>query len=325
VNFQEAYRELMYQTPQLPQELASRLVNRAWRDIRDSRLWSFNVAQGVFVSAGQIITGTFSTTRFQNTMTASSSAKTALNAVTFPPLTIRQIRFGVPTAAGPTYNITDWDSVNGVLTTDLMYTETASATTPYQILECYYYIYTGQQEKVTDFLKFISIKDPITGYTLKYGYTRPEIDQMDPQRAYQGQPYWVCQYKVDSQGVPLFELIPNPTTNQRYDVLYQKRGSDLAEGDTLNSVCENAIMELGLGRAAQWALRNIGRYSELKGTDWRFIFSEHKRAFAELLEQAERQDEETFLQNYIPDIVPRFGPIDSNFMQAHDTSFWFGY
>lgn len=323
MDFQTAYRELMLQTPSLPEELAKRLVNRALRDIHDSRLWSFNVAEGIFVSAGSVATGTFNVSQFTSTCTASAAAKTVINALTFPPLTDRQIRFGVPTSAGPTYNIDSWDPSTGILGLDIMYTEGTSALAPYQILQSYYAIWEGQEQKVTDFLRFISVYDPIIGYTLKTGYTRPEIDQMAPQRSYQGQPYWVCQYKYDSLGVPLFELIPNPTTSQRYQVIYQRRGHDLIEGDVLPSVIENAIMELSFARGAQWAMRNIGRYTDLKGVDWRFIISDHKKNFTELLLQAERQDEETYLQYYMADIVQRFGPIDSNFMQSHDTSFWY--
>lgn len=325
MDFQTAYRELMLQTPSLPEDLASRLLNRSLRDIHDSRLWSFNIKQGIFVSAGSVATGTFNVAKFTSTCTASATAKTAINAETFPPITDRQIRFGVPTAAGPTYNISDWDPVTGILSLDIMYTEATSTTAPYQILQCYYAIWKGQETKVTDFLKFISVKDPITGYVLKYGFTRPEIDQMNPQMSYQGQPYYICQYKYDDLGVPLFELIPSPTTQQRYDVLYQTRGTDLIEGDVLPSLIENAIMELSLYRAAQWALRNIGRYPDLKGVDWRLVMSEHRRNFKEELIQAERQDEETYLQDFIVECNRQgWGPIDSNFMQSHSTEWW-GY
>lgn len=323
MDFQTAYRELMLQTPSLPEVLAARLINRSLRDIHDSRLWSFNVCQGIFVSAGSLATGSFNVTQFTSTCTASAAAKTAINAATFPPLTDRQIRFGVPTAAGPTYNITDWNPTTGVLSTDIMYTEATSATSPYQILQCYYAIWTGQEVKVTDFLKFISVIDPITGYKLAFGFTRPEIDQMNPQMSYQGQPYYICQYKYDSLGVPLFELIPSPTTQQRYNVMYQKRGSDLVEGDVLPSIIENAIMELSFYRAAQWAERNVGRYPDLKGVDWRHVMSEHKLALKSELAQAERQDEEIFLQNFIAnDQYRNWGPVDSSFMQSHNTDWW---
>lgn len=81
--------ELLGWLPSLDVGLANLLVNRAWRDIREARLWSWLRGTGVLVAPQNITTGKASVVQFSLTVTLDTAANAALNNLSNPIITLR--------------------------------------------------------------------------------------------------------------------------------------------------------------------------------------------------------------------------------------------
>src|SRR6185312_382963 len=62
---------------------AKRLINRAWKIIQDSMLWSFQLQQGGFSTPGITTAGSITATLGQNTIVGDATATAAWNALPF--------------------------------------------------------------------------------------------------------------------------------------------------------------------------------------------------------------------------------------------------
>src|SRR5271169_6135804 len=143
--FQNYCSELVGTIPRLPYPLAQTLVNRAWKNIRDMRLWSWLVSLDDIEAPTIITNGTVTVTQNSNQVLMDATAKSALLAVALsnPPLASptlgqgRQIRIGVTGSGGPIYNIIAVDSTTGYLTLDRNYADSSGSGQPYFVYKCY--------------------------------------------------------------------------------------------------------------------------------------------------------------------------------------------
>lgn len=324
--FQDYCQELVGVYPQLSSLYAGTLINRAWREVRDARLWSWLRAEVELVAPSPISEGLFATTQFSPTVTPDATAKAlVLAAITgTPPLIERQWRAA---EAGPMYNITDVDGTSGVITLDRPYGEATSSGISYSIYRCYY------TPPDADFLKFWSLLNAGQGYTItgeRLGLTREELDRRDPQRASQGDAHYIASYKAQvggsTPGAFIWELWEHPTNPATYVVNYQRRGIDMVAptDDVPSTFSSNVLMERAHAKACQWAAANAGRHRELKGVNWLSQVKEHNAEYLKLLQQAKTADDNISLQNWIdPDSQYRLsGPIDGAYAQSHDLTFF---
>lgn len=312
---QDYAAELVGMVPRLDILKARQLINRAWREIRDARPWSFLLSETAILIPEMIQVGTVATTQFSNQVIASGTSKTALDAVGMDiPLATRQFRV----SGGPLYNITAYNSGTGAITLDRNYGEGTVAASAYQIYKCFY-------ETPADFKRWVSIMDPINSFQLRLNIMKEEIDRRDPQRTSQGQAYYVSSYKtkiVGSDTVPVYELWPSPTIEQSLIGLYLKRGEDLSATVSLpNQISPELLIQKALEFACQWAMINAGLHIELTGVDWKYISNMAMLKYKELLQQAKVTDDDIFLQQYVlangQGVYP---PVDAKFMQSHDVS-----
>lgn len=303
--------ELLGYIPKLSILLSAKLVNRAWRDIRDSRRWSFLLADGVLQAIGQITAGSVTATQFTNQIVLDADAAAAVvSAITInnPPITTCQFRM----ASGPIYSIVNYDGPSTTITLDRAFQEPGGAGLQYLIYRCYY------APPTSDFLRWVSIFDPINNYRIRrnnLSCTKAEIDRADPQRGAFSTPIKMASYKNPSTG-PLWEMWPHPISQISYICLYERRGVDMAPGDSLpDAIPEDLLMDRARYHAYQWALTQPNPDQ----IDFKTLLLEAKQGYAEQLKIAQRQDEETFLQNFSDDEMgaPNF-PIDSNYLQSHD-------
>lgn len=303
--------ELLGYVPTLSILLAQKLVNRAWRDIRDARRWTFLLQDGVLQAIGQITAGSVTLTQFSNLVSCDATAAAAINAavaVNNPPITQCQFRL----ATGPIYSITNWDGTGNNLTIDRPYQEAGGAGLQYLIYRCYF------APPSSDFLRWVSVFDPINFYRFRrdnLSRTKAELDRADPARGAFSTPVWMAAYKNPSTG-PLWEMWPHPISQISYVCLYERRGVDMATGDSLPAaIPDELLLNRARYHAYQWAMTqpNPG------DIDWKTLLLESKEAYREGLILAKRQDEETFLQNYSEDEAgaPPF-PVDANYLQSHD-------
>lgn len=303
--FQILWGEIKDSFPNLSSFLAKRFVQRAVSDIYQSRQWSFLTADGILFSPQIITSGSFNITQFSNTIIASSTAITALNGLSNPILTKRQIRF---TGSGQIYSIIGVDplfSSNGILTLDRPVVDSTSTSTSYQVYRCYYGPpQTGLlSAETTDFLRFNSIYNPaISEYFRGVSLPIERLNKKDPQRMSIGSnPYFTFFAKSDSLGNPVFEMWPHPTSQATYLVNYQRRGIE----PSLNSdilpliISDDLVLERAMWYGCLWAAKNAQRFSELKGVNWQLLAQQHLKEYSNfsssqpgVLEQTQVNDEE---------------------------------
>ena len=312
------YSELVGFVPKISVQLAQTLVNRAWKDIRNNRFWSFLIGQTMLEAPALINAGTASVTQYQTTVTMDATASAALLNLGNPIITLRQFR----QSGGTIYNIAAFDDSNPsavILTLDQPFQSSTNATATYQIYRCYY------TPPSSDFKKWESIIDPTNAYQFaNVSWTRKEIDRYDPQRASQGLPYYMASYKLIKVGndsyVPAFEMWPHPIYQIGYPAIYQMQGTDFSSASDIlpPQISTKTLMYLARYYAYEWAEANKGRHPELQATNWMGLRTSVYRDYQDSLERDEKKDEETFLQNWV---TLNYGgppwPIDSAWMQSH--------
>ena len=188
--FSELSREIAGSIPGLSPFLAQKFVNRAFRDVRESRLWSWNVAETALLAPAQLTTGTVSVTQYSATVTADAAAATAWQGLGMTiPITSRQFRVGT----GPLYNISAFDG-NNTITLDRIYGAATAIGAAYNIYKAYY---AGPG----NLLRWTSIVDPTNNYYFSpknLHWTREEVDRRDPFRGALGTPIGMASYKLQT-------------------------------------------------------------------------------------------------------------------------------
>ncbi len=317
MNLVDAAAEMTGHVPRLSFLLAKKLVNRAWRDILDERLWTFTVEEGAFLAPQLITSGLVTVTLGSKSVVGDATAKVAWDAIaldTVNPITKRQFRLNT---SGPLYNIVVYAPVTTTLTLDRVYLEPTQATINYRIYRTYF-------EPPDDFRSFITMVNHVDGYPLRLHWTRKEIDIRDPVRGAHGLAYYFSSYKVKADGRPIYEAWPHSTSERPYNFLYQRIGVALTEtGGATDSIAAtlnaDVLIQRSLFHTYQWAEANRGRYPELRGADWRYLRSDARANYERVLQEARVKDEEIFLQNYVIPYIAQYGsPIDAKFAQAHD-------
>lgn len=303
-NFQSYSSEILAHVSEVGIQLSKRFINRALRDIYESRLWSFLTFEGVFVAPPIITSGKVTSTQYSNTITLDATATTALSGLANPLITSRQIRVGP--LNGGVYNIAAFDPIGQTITLDRLYMEKSATGASYQVYRCYYQPCDANGSLITDWLTFISMVNPDLGYRISRShlrYQKVEIDNMDPLRADQGLSYYVATYKYDNVNqTPIYELWPHPTYSSGYVYLGRRRGVQLVNpNDQIPGILSSdMLVERALYYVSEWAEKNKGRYPQLRASDWRFMQTQHDKSYRDMLRDAQRQDDEIFLETYIP-------------------------
>ena len=313
--FLDFWSELIgYVGPGLDPDLAKTLIQRAHKDILESRNWSFLIAEGVLNAPTTVTAGTVTVNQYATTVQADATAQAALTAISGPVLLgTRQFRIS---STGRIYNIDSYDSGTGVLTLKEPFSETSVAGSAYSVFKCYY------TPPDADFMRFLSVRDLTDARSLRLNMQRIEVDRRDPQRTTQEPVVAVVAHKTDADNNPVFELWPHPTSNRGYVCAYLKRGTVLE--DDLASLPPSVPDELLMVRAqyhlAKWAEMNKGRDPGLRSTDWRFIMSESLARYNELLLKAKVKDDELFVQNVI--LPKRYGMWPPSASALQDRDYW---
>ncbi len=338
---QEFATQLMGEIPGLPFLFARKYINQALDAISRTRLWSWNVNDGIIISPGLLTTGTVDVTNFSNQVQFDSVAQAAIATTSFnPPITQRQFR----TMGGPIYNLVGYDSGTGIGTLDRLYIANTATQQEFQIYKCYYG--APSIDGVTpniDFLRYLTINDPINGYTIadkRLTMDRTALNRRDPMRGAQGQPYYTATYRpgpnlmnVDgsiprspTDGMMQYEWWPHPTTAQAYLVQYERQNLTLGPADYLPNQCPPLLLQYKVDEFAyRWAAQNMARIPELKGINWMAMVLEVQAKFKVEMVEAKRNDTEiltTILRPGTAGIMDFFGPIDSNWAQSHGVAGW---
>ena len=338
----EASANLVGEIPSLPRLLAQKYINQAILEIRKDYMWSWNIGEGILITPGLVSTGTVSVTQFSATVTFDTDAQIALNAVenANPPLIERQFR--IP--GGPLYNILSYDDTNGNCVLDRIYGEPTNSGAIYNVYRAYYD--PPSTDGVTpnnDFLRYLTINNTQQGYQIssrRLNQPREILNRRDPLRGALGSPYYAFVYKPrpnipaanlglttggPTNGLMQYELWPHPTYQNALLAQYVRQHVDLVPNDYLPYGCTETLVKYrALEFAYRWALQNVGRFPELKGTDWRFLLSEIQGKYTKELVGAKREDKEimlTILRPGTANLANFLGPIDDSWAQSHGVGY----
>lgn len=344
MSFLSLSSELTGRLAGLPPPLADTFINRAWRDIRRERQWSFLMDVGAIVCPVQATAGAVAFVQFGTTVTCNAAASAALATLlaSMPSpldLTAVQIRFGGSgnaAAVGQVYSISAQDITTPtayILTVDRPIVQATNATSGYQVYRAYI------KPPVDDFMNWVSFVDMTNGWALRKNFTSSYFDLKDPQRQAQGQSYYVGAFEGNpgTDPRPQYELWPHPTSGQVFFTRFRRAGADFAtDAEELPPIIpDSLVMERALGyHGYRWAAENVGRIPELKGPNYAQLMLEARNAYTSLLVAAKREDNEQQLNDIWArghGLIHGDGrgifkgmvnyPIDSNFMQSHLINF----
>lgn len=338
----EASAALVGEIASLPRLTAQKYVNQAILEIRKDYMWSWNIGEGVLITPGMLSDGTVGVTIGSPTILFDADAKLLMDIAEneIPPLLDRQFR--IP--GGPLYNILAYNNVTGAATLDRTYGEDTNVSAAYNVYRAYYD--PPSVDGITpnnDFLRYLTINNTQQGYTIsgrRLNQPREILNRRDPMRGAQGSAYYAFVYKPrpnympsnfglttggPTNGLMQYELWPHPTYQNALLAQYVKQHVNLVPNDYLPYGCSETLVKYrALEFAYRWAGQNVGRYPELKGTDWRFYLAEVQKKYAGELVGAKREDKEimmTILRPGTANLANFLGPIDDAWAQSHGVGY----
>lgn len=340
--FADMTAELVGTVPRMSALHAQQVIQRAWRRVRDGRLWSFHfVSDAQLFCPDAIVGGSVSATFGSNQVIADAAAAAAFDAVALanPPLASpilgvgRQLRVGsingISAPTGPNYNIVAWDGID-TLTIDKPYGEHTVTRAPYQVFKCYYAPpapppFANLQPDMR-FVRYMVITNRYSGYAI-FGpnlyWNQAQLNAIDPQRGGQGDAYIVAQYMTNQRGEPVIEMYPNPVRFTTYYATYWTRWPDLSADQDLPQVSyelPDLVMFQSKCLAADWALANVNTFPELAQTNWVAYRQTQMEEYKQSRIECYKQDDEQF-----PLLPFRQGqgfmfPLGGQFLQSHDVT-----
>lgn len=322
--FADLYSELVGLQPALSPFLAQKYINRAWRDIRDAREWSFLVAEGSFNAPSLVQTGAVALTQNATTITFNSAAQAVLNPLVTatPVITLYQFRVS---AAGALYNVVAYDSTTGIMTLDRALLEATNPNSTYMLYQAYFPPppQAIQGNMLYDFDRWISVLDPVNGISLTIDTDKKWLDWYDPQRTISDLAYGIYDYKTNQYGTPFYEFWPHPTAGQQFVCQYRRQGLDFSLGTQQlpQYVPEALIINRALYRYVYpWCIQQAGRQPALAKVNWTALIRESRDDYNKDLQSAKMQDENVHLTAIVsPQGYPGY---DSKFIQSHDMAFF---
>lgn len=289
--FADMRNELRGCVPKIPFAITGTWINRAWKVIRESDLWSFNLYDAAWISPPPINTGLVTCIQGFNTIQFDATAIAAINQAQidtpYSLITQRQFRPGATNGLAGIYNLIGYDQITGLGTLDRIYADPTGTSTSYNIYQMYY------PAPYKDHLAWVSVRNMSYFLDLNCNCERNQIDVWDPQRSLYQYPTYVVPYMLDNRGAgtefesstlgfPLFELWGQPVTTFTYMLYGIRRGTDLVQpGDTLpQPVGEDCVLSLARSYAYEWAEANKDMTPRSQGPDFRFLIgktlAEHK-------------------------------------------------
>lgn len=291
--------ELRGSVPKIPYAYTKTLIQRAWRDVREANLWSFNLLESAFASPAVVTTGTVTLVQGTPNVTFDVTAIAALNAsqLALPTslITQRQLR----TAIGGLYNIITMNFGTGAATLDRPFMDVGGAGLNYQVYQAYY------PAPVQDFLGFLSVRNQNMFIDLDLDTTRAQIDAWDPQRSWYQFPTRMVPFATDTRpgsatlNYRLFELWGQAVAPFTYQCYSMRSGVPLVNpGDTLPpNIDEELVVARARVRAYEWAEANKDMVPRSTGPDFKFLMGQAESIYKDLLIKYRRQDRE-FIDNW---------------------------
>ena len=300
--------------PKLPFAFTKTLVNRAWREIRERNLWSFNLYESAWITPPIVNTGTVACVQGSASLTFNAAAIAAILASQianpYSPVTTRQIRTGTAGGIGGIYNLITFNFGTGVAILDRPFADVGAPAASYTLFQNYY------AAPFKDHRYWLSVRNPTMFLDLELDMTRAWVDERDPQRTWYQFPTHVVPWGLDNRGAvpvlpqviatpsatlgfPLFELWGVPVSPFTYQCYGLRSGADLVNpADQLPfQVGEDCVIAKAKVYAYEWAMANMDMSPRSSGPDWKFLIGLANDEFKKLLTMYRLRDKD-FIDNW---------------------------
>jgi len=209
-NFRQMIGELLQWNPDMPVQMAQKLINNAYRRVVDSRLWYGLLQKGQVNVPNAYTTGTVAVTNGSAVVTGTGTAWT-------PAMIGSSFRVGFST---PIYRIAGFQSPTQI-TLDLIWGGPSQSTVSYMIFQNI--VSFGNNIK-----KLLAVVNQRQGYRMKLHIPQEVLNIYDTWRTTTGWTYLVSNYAPSPvDGSPLFELYPAPTFQQSFPFLASVQPPDM--------------------------------------------------------------------------------------------------
>lgn len=300
----DVIRAVRLHSPLAPYFLVSYWVKSAYSKICDARGWSFLRAEGEFLLNAQK-TGTVNVTRGSATISGGTFAYATSDIN-------RQFRTGT---GSPIYTIID--ATAGVsFTLDRVYGSSTATGTLATVMDAYLTV-------PADFQRFIAVLDVANNWQLHLWVTEDELNSWDTQRSSTGTPWAVVSRKLATSGTLSgriqYELWPYQTGQYNYPYFYMRRPETLDESTALLGPLAadgNILVTLSLAESSKWPgiEGKKNPYFNLA------LANQLEKQANDQLDRLQVLDEEVYMTWMLTSRWPRaFAPIDSKFLQSHDS------
>jgi hypothetical protein len=306
-SFLEMSRSLRLYVPDLPITLAQQFIRDRYRRILRRRDWSGLRRESQFLLNAFKTAGHVAFTRGSTSITGTGTSFAAGDIG-------RQFKAGT---GSPVYTITN--VVGQVLTLNMpIGTATATAST--------YFIMDAYVIPPADFSRFLVVSNPIQGWRLHLAVTQAELNSMDPQRTFMGQPYAIVDrmYNIATAGadnpVPQYEAWPYASTDQTLFYIYLIQGADLINDDDV------PVWPINSDAIVSGALADVVRWPGTVATPNPYFtrpeyWKSYEAEYEDKLIEVERRDEEIYLT--MLEMFPTYGypmapfTFSGSYLQSH--------
>jgi hypothetical protein len=274
----DMFSEITELVPALSRIRAKKLINRAFKHVQDSSLWSFQLQQGSFSTPSVTTSGTCTFSLGSNQVTGDATASAAWLALPFYwRATTQQIR-----AQGySVYSVIGLNSTNPnavVLTLDRLFTDPLKSFSgvAYQMYQAYIPAPVG-------FKRWLSVSDMFDQWSMDIWASRRTADMTDSARQIASNPRAMLPLGTDRRGAgtpnasatlnqQLYELYPYPTAQIGYQWYAVVEWPYLANNsDTLPpQITEDVVIQ----KALTWAYRDAESRKDIlsaKGSNGNYL------------------------------------------------------
>jgi len=297
------------EVPGIADAYAKTLLSEALQQIQDSRMWSFGLADGGWLTPGILFSsgpgglssaGSVTFTPYSNQVIGDATASAAWAAyATLPPLTQFQIRSPFYSL----YSIVGYDTTShppfGTFTLDRVWTEPGGVGQPYMCYQAYF------PAPVADFKRFFDILDTTNNSPIDYwSLGQKDLSYEDPQRLIFDEPSYAVPFGRDQRpnsATPnyfLFELYPHPLSVLPYTLKYLRRGPQLVNpGDLVpEPLTEEVVLWRAKANAYLWKEAQKGEHVERgSGADFKFLAEAAGESYKACLKPAMDRDRDSVM------------------------------
>jgi len=292
-SFLEMSRSLRLYVPDLPITLAQQFIRDRYRRILRRRDWSGLRREAQFLLNAFKTAGTVSFTRGMTTAVGTGTAFASTDIG-------RQFKAGT---GSPVYTIIAVNVGTQTLTLNMPIGVATNTTASYFIMDAYVI-------PPADFSRFLVVSNPIQGWRLHLAVTQGELNAMDPQRTFMGQPYAIVDrmYNIATTGsnnpVPQYEAWPYASTDQTLFYIYLIQGADLINDTDVPvwPINSDAIVSGALADVVRWPGTTTNPNPYFTRPEY---WKSYENEYEDKLIEVERRDEEIYLS--MLEMFPTYG------------------